>query len=293
MNEIAHYADWLAHGRLAPFVVGRRSGGNAVSIFQSRQPAGDMSDPATPTFCVAQNLGGAIRHRSDLGNGMRSQVDPPGAIFLFRPNFATSINVHVPHEIRTFVWSASWVEQMLADQDDALLTGMYEQGVGIAYQSEKVHGLLNRLWVDSAEENMTSQLSAEGLSLYILAEVLRMTSQPAPLVRGGLAPWATRRCIDYIEAHLDREVPIAELAALVGLSGFHFCRAFKASTGHAPGAFQRGRRMARAKSLLLDSELPIIDVAACVGYETPQAFARIFRRSTGITPSHWRRTARR
>jgi len=88
------------------------------------------------------------------------------------------------------------------------------------------------------------------------------------------------------------EVPLAELAALAGLSPFHFARAFKISTGLPPHRYQGRLRLNRALELFAKTDLTIGDVAASVGYETPQSFARLLQRELGTTPTRYRRERR-
>ncbi len=283
----------MAHGGLAEHVVARKSGGNLVSMFHSRQPAGNMSDPAVPTFVMVQNVGGIIRHRSDMGDGMRYRIDAPGSLHVLRPDYATDIDVHGSHEIRTFAWPANWVVSTMARHEALAAHLLGDELPGRAFQSETIYQLLDLLWQSGGDGGVAEQLAVEGLSLNLLAELARIVQQPVALSRGGLAPWAARRCIEFVDANLHRQIGIAELAAIADLSPFHFARAFKASIGMAPGSYQRQRRVQRAKELLQTSELPVIEVAAAVGYDTPQAFARIFRRSAGVTPSLWRRRHRR
>jgi AraC family transcriptional regulator len=110
-------------------------------------------------------------------------------------------------------------------------------------------------------------------------------SRPA---RGGLAPWQVRRVQEFIASNLARDVSLSEIAHVSGLSQFHFARAFKKSVGVPPYVYQRRCRIERACSLLADRALSVLDVALSVGFESPQAFARAFRRETGCSPTEYR-----
>jgi len=56
-----------------------------------------------------------------------------------------------------------------------------------------------------------------------------------------------------------------------------------------PYRYQQALRIERAAELLATSDLRIIEIALAVGYETPQALARVFVQQHGMTPSEWRR----
>jgi AraC family transcriptional regulator len=115
------------------------------------------------------------------------------------------------------------------------------------------------------------------------------TSQP---VLGGLSPTALRRAIERFRSDSDADVSLAALAADAGLSRFHFCRAFKQSTGLSPHAWLRQYRLEQAMTMLRDTDAPIVSVAMALGYASQTAFAAAFRRLTGESPSDWRRRVR-
>jgi AraC family transcriptional regulator len=107
--------------------------------------------------------------------------------------------------------------------------------------------------------------------------------------RGGLAPWQVKRVTDHLMAHLSEDVSLGDLAALVGLSPYHFCRAFSAATGMPPHRWRLERRMERVRDLLVSTDLSVTQVAAMVGYDDSGRLAAAFRKSTGVTPTEFRR----
>lgn len=108
-------------------------------------------------------------------------------------------------------------------------------------------------------------------------------------VIGGLSPTVLRRAIERLRSAGDADVSLSALAADAGLSRFHFCRAFKESTGLSPHAWLRRYRLDQAMMILRDRNTSIASVAAELGYASQTAFAAAFRRLTGETPSDWRR----
>jgi AraC family transcriptional regulator len=115
------------------------------------------------------------------------------------------------------------------------------------------------------------------------------TYQPA---LGGLSPTALRRALERLRSSDDADVSLAALASDAGLSRFHFCRAFKESTGLSPHAWLRQQRLEQAMTMLRESDASIVSVAAALGYASQTAFAAAFRKLTGETPSNWRRRTR-
>jgi AraC family transcriptional regulator len=111
-------------------------------------------------------------------------------------------------------------------------------------------------------------------------------------VMGGLSPNVLRRAIERLRSDSDADVSLAALASDAGLSRFHFCRAFKESTGLSPHAWLRQYRLEQAMNMLRDTDAPVVSVAAALGYSSQTAFAAAFRKLTGETPSDWRRRMR-
>lgn len=108
-------------------------------------------------------------------------------------------------------------------------------------------------------------------------------------VRSGLAPWQLRRACDYIEAHLDGDPSISDLAKECRLSASHFTRAFRQSCGVSPHRWLLRRRVEQAKRHLLEGELGLAQIALACGFVDQSHLTRVFTRSEGHTPAKWRR----
>ena len=105
---------------------------------------------------------------------------------------------------------------------------------------------------------------------------------------GTLPSCRLRRVTEYIRQNLDKELRLAELAALVCMSPYHFARLFKCSTGVPPHRFVVRQRIARASAFLATRELSIAQISRMVGFRTPSHFTTVFRRVTGVTPRGYR-----
>ena len=142
-----------------------------------------------------------------------------------------------------------------------------------------------------------SRIESEARATLIVERLLTHLHDLAPAERpralGGLAPWQVRRTTEYLHDNLVRDVALGELASVAKLSPFHFARAFKASLGMPPHAYLRELRLARAKAMLVETDLSVTEIAARVGYDAPQALGKAFRRETGLTPTGYRRERRR
>ena len=108
----------------------------------------------------------------------------------------------------------------------------------------------------------------------------------------NLAPGLPRRKLDevlsFIEKHLGDSIQIGDLARTVSLSPYHFARMFKQAVGQSPHLYLTARRIRRAEEMLRSSELPLVEIAACVGFQTQAHFTGVFRRHAGVTPRAYR-----
>lgn len=132
----------------------------------------------------------------------------------------------------------------------------------------------------------------EALDLLCLQLIRRHSAFPDNRIQAavqGLTPKQLRLVTEYMRENLDRDITLAELARLVRLSRFYFCTAFRLATGRRPHEWLTLERVERARTLLKDRSLRVVDVGLAVGYQTPSAFAATFRRVIGETPSNYRR----
>src|SRR6185312_13915232 len=79
---------------------------------------------------------------------------------------------------------------------------------------------------------------------------------------GGLSPSALRRAMERLHSENDTDVSLAALASDAGISRFHFCRAFKESTGLSPHAWLRQHRLEQAMKMLRETDDPVVSIAA-------------------------------
>ncbi len=85
--------------------------------------------------------------------------------------------------------------------------------------------------------------------------------------------------------HSKDEPSLDALAAASALSKFHLLRSFKAAFGCTPAAYHRRRRLQQAGALLRATPMSVAEIGAALGYESPSAFIRAFRRHFGGNPS--------
>lgn len=185
-------------------------------------------------------------------------------------------------------------DQRLQAAAEQLAGGKRVELVGrVGFDDPSAARILELLSREAAARDPSSRLFVEQAVDLLCMQLVRAHSsfaalEPAP-PKGGLADWQVKRVTGYMREHLEEEIGLDELAAIAGLSRFHFCTAFRKATGHTPHQWLMRERVSHARDLLAMPEIPVTEIALCVGYQTPSAFSAAFRKVTGATPSEYRR----
>ncbi len=193
------------------------------------------------------------------------------------------------HEMR----SPSRVVFFYIDPESLPAGGELELSPRLFFENEMLLSTAQKMiaTIEAPETEDHDYLEALGRVLaHELAGIDRIQPRKRAIARGGLATWQQRVVGEYIEEHLADAIPLATLAELVGLSTYHFCRAFKQSFGMPPHRFHTSRRIERAKSLLAQAAPRVTDIGLTVGFSETSSFTAAFRKATGFTPPAYHRS---
>ena len=137
---------------------------------------------------------------------------------------------------------------------------------GGTFNSLVFRSALRSVWAALCdEEGPPSRWLARAAGREIFAELCRLGGAPLPTAKGGLAPWAKRRCLELMRAALSEGISLDELAAEARHSPFHFARMFKHSLSVPPRVYLTRLRLEKACELLEQADLPITQIALEVG----------------------------
>lgn len=276
--------------RSPPRTVGAHFGAEGFRICNWSTRVEEYQLPAVPEWIVALHTGGACVDRVGTGriHGARSRpglgtIRPPGVRDTYRP--------HGPFRCTTAHIGTGKVR----DVAQAMGIALPPEGVPYRFgvQDVLLRSILSALAREVESPAQHGSLLADRLIEGLVIAILRMPRSELAALKGPrLSPRTLARVCDRIDAWIARPVSVADLAADAGLSPFHFARAFKHSTGMSPYRYVTERRLERAKSLLLDADLPISRVALESGFTSQQHFTGLFRRWVGTPPATFRRLNR-
>ena len=139
----------------------------------------------------------------------------------------------------------------------------------------------------SAAERLYAEILTNALAVHLLRRYAAC-KHTEPTLTEGLSPAKLRRTIAYIQAHLEQELSLTTLAALVHLSPDHFARLFKQATGQTPHQYVLSCRIAYAKQLLAETDIPLSEISLRVGCTDQSYFTALFRKHVTMTPKAYR-----
>lgn len=140
-------------------------------------------------------------------------------------------------------------------------------------------------------ENVGSKLYIESLTNVLAVHLLRQYAVTKPRLSvydGGLPERHLVHVLEYLHEHLDQDIKLADLAALIGMSQFHFSHLFKQSIGVPPYQYLLQQRVERAKQLLKQTDRTIVEIAFLCGFNSHSHLSKQFRQLTGMTPTAYR-----
>lgn len=183
--------------------------------------------------------------------------------------------------------------------DAALLQAVREEEVRLGTQAfdaalagvgcDVVAESLIRALAAAAHDDVSLDAIVSALVVRALALCRRHGATLAAEKKRALLPkWRLKRVVDHVDAHLDRRVTLADMAAVAGLTRMYFAAQFRRTTGMSPHGYLLRRRVERAQELMRDPGQPLAQIALSAGFGTQPHFTTVFKRLVGQTPYRWR-----
>jgi AraC-like DNA-binding protein len=281
-------------GQRTPLVVRSAALPNHVAITHLRcdGPGTGITEPipAEPALLLAMQLRPLLNHALWLdGRGVKVAPYPVGALTMLDLRTRPVANLASNYECMQMYFPRAALDE-LADAEGMRRLGELPTLNGA---EDPVLAHLSRIAcmaVDPAGPATSLFLESMLLSVHRhLGGHYAGLAAPRSQARGGLAAWQETRVKEYIDAYLDTNISLLDLARLCQLSPSQFGRAFKASTGMTPHRWLVERRLDRARHLMRAPGMTLADIAQLCGFADQSHLARAFRQAEGIGPAAWRR----
>ena len=103
-------------------------------------------------------------------------------------------------------------------------------------------------------------------------------------MKGGLPAHSASKVQEFLDQNFARKLALAEMAAVCGLSPYHFMRAFSRTFGMPPHQYVLDLRLDFAERLLAGSRMAIADIAHLAGFSSQSHFTTVMKQYRGVTP---------
>jgi len=265
-----------------------------IRMVQLRHGLSEIVVPPSDNHCLVLNLSAplhisaAYANRNYQGKVRAGKVAiiPAGASWSCQTHGSLVRNMLIMYLRPLFVRKIA--EEFDGPFRDLALTPRFGvQGKHIRHIGMSLLGELN-------EANVVGRLYADSLAVSLTMQLIKHygSSKDVRIDRGGMAPHKLRKAVAWIDHHLARQeegrVALRAVAKDVGLSYFHFSRAFKQSMGMTLTNYIAERRIERAKELMKETDLAISEIALRLGFSSQSHFTTSFRRLAGVTPRSFR-----
>ncbi|MDY6786195.1 MAG: AraC family transcriptional regulator [Cyanobacteriota bacterium] len=260
-----------------------------LNLIYEREPAGEMPETELDRHALVICLGN-FRASFEINGRWQHRDYAAGDIALFsarEPLPKTQFDCTVPL-LELFLDPIA----LLEDADNGTNVKSIELLTQLQVRDPLIYqmgiALMEELQAGGTDSRLYAESMATALSVHLLR---RYSSHNAEFKQysGGLSKVQLKTVIDYIRDRLDQNLSLAELAAIVHLSPRYFASLFKQSTGLAPYQYIIQCRVERAKTLLRQPELPLVEVARQVGFQNQSHFTRVFRQYVSVTPKVYRK----
>ncbi|MFM9827364.1 MAG: helix-turn-helix domain-containing protein [Sphingomonas sp.] len=243
--------------------------------------AGTLSDIDT----LMVNLTASPRHRGRIGH---VHVDKPlkrGHVSLVPHDYAADLEFSAGHSALALFIPQADLRKITAELGAAELPPI------VSERHDRLGQLITMCAMELRSPGFASDLMVEGLIRAIGATLVQQNTAPSHAAgeRIHLSPVRLARVIDFIDSRLDHEIHLNDLAGVAGLSPFHFSRVFKLATGETPYHFVGSRRLDRARTMLVGSDLPLAELALACGFASQSHFTAAFTKAVGMPPGRYRR----
>lgn len=264
-------------------------GWDRLVVEKGVQHGWETDDFCIPGHYIAINLSNKpLSFERKTQYGFKREVMPPGSIWL---NPAKNTFTHRVKEV------CNYGAVVLDSERLECLAGVPKTELRLHYglQDPQLEYLVRNLLLEAQNRGMNGRIFSDSLatalSVYLASHFSEVDNRPRQM-RGGIPQRRLRNLIDFIEAYIDADIRLEDMAALVNLSPYHFAREFKRTTGITPHRYIINRRLERAREWLTQEKHSIAEIANEFGFADQSHLTRLFKRQFGLTPTDYIRSSR-
>ena len=292
-STLSSYEAYLQDGLYAEFDKEFRKPDLApFSMARVEQTAFSATDPPCSDYVIAVVVAGEFKARVDLGSSWQDVQGQPGSVALTPTRTACSWEMDGAHSLLFLGFNANQHTELLRR-----IARKPVQDFGALHEQIEilplVSRLLDRMWLCS-QANASDPLESESLFTHLLATCLHASGQMKrqDMYDEKLSGWQVKRVITLMQEHLGGTITLSSMAAVAGVSEYHFLRAFRNTTGLPPHQYQLMMRINRAKKMIEKTKMSLPEVAFSLGFSSQSHMTTAFGQWVGATPLAYRQAIR-
>lgn len=282
--------NWRTKRKGSPIIFDRKGIWSGAEICHRKVLAGEVAEYSQPNHGLNITLSGHLKTYKQTSVGRNiNNCGPNGSVCVVPASQPHSAFWGDDAEVLTIHLVPAFLQQTAIENE---FSPNFEMVYGSSNKQDRLVSqigiaLVNEANSDNSGETIYSESLMQTLVLHVLKNYSTARYASANL-KGGLSGYKLKQVTEYINDNLDQDLSLAELSQIADLSQFHFSRSFRETTGLPPRKFLMKRRVEKAKRLLAESDLPIVEVGFQTGFKTQSHFTSLFRRLTNVTPRVWR-----
>jgi AraC family transcriptional regulator len=265
-----------------------------IRVIQLRHSLPDLVVPPSADHCIVLNLGAPIQLSACMARTAFDGTVRPGEVAILPAGASWSSRPQTSHQtnIALLFLKPLFVQTTVAEFD--LSTDDLGLVPRIGFASQHIRHIAMSILGELSEASVVGRFYADSLASGLAMQLVRSYSSVRPIQvgHGGMAPHRLRKALGLIDHHVAEEeegrIALRAIAQEVGMSYFHFSRAFKQSMRMTPTNYIAERRIERAKRLMQETDLPISEIALRSGFSSQSHFTTSFRRLAHVTPRSFR-----
>lgn len=223
----------------------------------------------------------------------RNENVGPGAVSLLTHSTDSHWHWTVPIEVQHLYISPSKVAEIASDACDRDIKHVELRDI-LRTDDPAIVNALSTLTSEIECGSLGGELFVEAVTNQVCIHLIRKYAgelREVPQAKRGLSPTQVRRVREFIEANLDHNVCLADIARVANISVFHLIRQFNETFGCPPYVYLTNQRLERARKMIEGGDTALKLVAASCGFSDQSHMTRLFRRTFKLTPGEYRKNA--
>jgi AraC family transcriptional regulator len=283
--QMSHSKVRMASHETALKIIAKATTREGVAFQLRHDPPGTLDVPDLPSAIIAIHLGVPTRLSCRRNNRWDHGTFMQGDIGIIPPHSPSRWIMHDDNDIGFLVSLPLNYLRSIGEENH--IDGSQLELMNRFHMRDPV--LESICWAMKQEIEAgqpSGPLFLEGVSIALASRLISHHSSlgTAPSERRGLSKQQLRRVLEFIEENLERDLRLAELSRIAGVSLTQIKALFRESIGTSAHQHIIARRIERAKNLLSGSDLSMAEIAGACGFTHQSHMAKHLRRATGMPP---------